>query len=110
MKKAIILLAMVLLLGNFNLSYAEDNAHSICKSISSIATTFMEVRQRGDSLSESVDKIKNSNMDSKGKKLSTAILMNAYEKPNYSSEKYKKRAINEFANDWYKACMEKYSE
>lgn len=70
----------------------------MCKAISGLAEQVMSSRQAGVDMSEMYELSKNS-------KLGQSIIMMAFEKPMYGTEKYKQREVSNFKNLWFKECM-----
>ena len=73
-------------------------AESNCTEIGKLAEKVMEVRQGGmplRTLMESVD----------GNAMVMAMAKEAYDTPNYSTDRIVKRQITEMGNRWYMACL-----
>jgi hypothetical protein len=86
-------------------SAAEDWTER-CKSISSLAATIMKGRQAGVSMSSMMDVT----VDADIKNLTTSMVMDAYEKPRYSTEKVQQETISDFRDDWYLKCAQAYGK
>ena len=95
MKKLILLTALTLTAP----AYADDNAHvmEMCINVKEAATTMMKSRQVGMEL----DKVlAYGDVD-----LFQTMAIEAYKQPRFSTDQYQQRAISEFSNEWYLACL-----
>jgi len=102
MKKKIILIMAVIMLAST--AYAVEKSE-FAKQMSSMAQSIMEFRQRGVSITESmeiVDKIENEVLQEILKK----YVVEAYKTPMFSTERHKKEAITEFGNKIYLRVLE----
>lgn len=80
----------------------------LCKMVTLTAQTIMEGRQYGMPILEQLQNNDNAYKKAKDKpsyNLINSIIMAAYEKPQYSTEEYQKREINNFAANYYIECM-----
>ena len=95
MKKLILLTAITLTAP----AYADDNAHVMekCVSLKRAAATAMKSRQIGVELDEVLAITNN--------QLLRTMSIQAYKQTRYSTDEYQKRAISEFSNEWYLACL-----
>ncbi len=75
---------------------ANANIKTRCENMAIIAKNAMSIRQRGDDLSLIYNDLKPT---------SQKILLMAYNKPIYSTEKYKQRAIGKFTNMIFVGCL-----
>lgn len=82
-----------------------------CNNNFNVAESIMEHRQAGDSIADQYKVLNFIRKEAKGKQgydshLRTYedMILKAYEIPKYSSEDYKKEAINDFANNWFLIC------
>lgn len=92
MKK--LFLAAVLALSVFSVQAEEKH---FCESVGELATVVMQKRQEGIDLSKMLALAK----DNSGVK---AIVLDAYNSPRYSTDKYIADAISDFSNKWVLAC------
>ena len=102
MRKLLIIAAAVFSISNNAAAEepaGESTPLSICTASSSLARTIMKVRQNGMDLSTALEAVSDN-------EFAKAIVIDAYKKPRYSSEKYQKRAITEFGNENMIACLE----
>lgn len=88
-------------------SYAErisnESVVDSCTAIENMAETIMDRRQSGVKMSILMDIAK----ESKDKSLSriiTSLIIEAYEKPRYNTEKHKRRVIEDFRNNAFLNC------
>jgi hypothetical protein len=90
-----LILAALLATAATAMAQAEDN----CLIIESYARTVMDARQGGISLKDAMATTE------KGDKLGPRIIISAYSKTRYRTEKFKQRAINNFADSVYLECL-----
>ena len=79
-----------------------------CKAVSETAQTIMEGRQYGMSILEQLqnnDDVYQKTKDKSSHDLINLIIMAAYKQPQYSTNEYQKREINNFAANYYLDCM-----
>lgn len=82
-----------------------------CRDIMGVANTFMKARQNGMSLAKMLEVNDRAYLDTKDsnmRKISTMIIRDAYEQPNYKTESYKQEQLNEFSAKYYLGCMKMY--
>jgi len=72
-----------------------DQSH--CERVGILATSIMEARQSGAPMSELM-KIAD------GNKLLQLMVVQAYEEPRFSSDRYQQNATNDFRAEWELAC------
>lgn len=99
-----------------NSSYAANKASidtskkQICDSVTSISETAMRARLNGVPIQTTLATLDSTNDGSDaGVKINaiyTAVVMDAYRKPNFSTNKYKDNAIREFALANYLTCVD----
>jgi hypothetical protein len=76
-----------------------------CKSHSYLAGEVMTSRQSGQQMATVIDIVKAEAGNSRAVQIAQLIVVDAYESPRFSTEKYKARAISEFKNKWYLWCF-----
>ncbi len=77
-------------------AHAEEQA--TCETISELAEVIMENRQHGVSMARAMGA-------SEGSELVETIVIQAYEHPGYTTAEYQNRAVSEFTDEWYLACV-----
>lgn len=94
---------LVLLLLAFPLQARELASDDIntCEVIAEKAKSIMEVRQVGAPMQEVMDAVK----DSAIKSLYFELVIQAYERPRYQSDEFRRRAVVDFQNEWYLSCV-----
>jgi len=75
-----------------------------CKEVSDLASTMMECRQNGVPIAELLSYVDTKEMADIRSSV-TAIAIEAYEEPNWSTEEFKKKSVVEFGNRWYMLCL-----
>jgi hypothetical protein len=105
MKKAILLMLFILL-GIPTFLKAKDP----CKPRAELASTVMELRQRGIPMDIQIEKVAMPEKDDETRKEIINIIIDAYEQPRYSVEENIKREINEFRNKHYMRCIKSLPE
>ena len=100
MKKSILI--CILALGLAFPAFASD----ICKAVESLAENTMKARQAGSAASDmlgigEIEGVKGTNES----KLLKIIVLSAFEVPRYSSPEYRRRAVEDFKNEWYIWCI-----
>lgn len=83
---------------------AEEN---ICEEYGSTAELIMQKRQSGVDISQML-KIANS-LNKKSKDVFTNMIIDAYDRPEYSGSKYKNEEIKKFKERYYIACLKKHN-
>ena len=110
MKK--VLLLGLLLSGNLFAKEVSKDQEQHCLNAMAMSEAAMTVRQNGLPLSEALNNIKkmveSGESTEKEASLVKLILRDAYSKPKFSTEAYKKESISEFSANYYLACMEGY--
>lgn len=94
MIKKLILVSALL---SFN-AQANDDDFKKCKDIEGVAGLIMEMRQKGTPMS---DMIKAANGDPLGK----VLIIEAYDRPKYSTDQNKKDAVQRFKNIIFGTCI-----
>lgn len=94
MKKILIIALMM----TSPLAIADD----VCVEISGLAKTVMKLRQDGFDMAKIMSIV---DKDQEIKDVSRQIVISAYESNRYSTDSYKKAAIDDFSNEWYLACL-----
>ena len=80
--------------------YAEDP----CKVLEMFAGRVMERRQNGALMSDLIRIIDNGDYEEINDRMMKKIIVSAYDKPLYSTDDYKQKAILQFKNDIYMKC------
>lgn len=83
------------------LASASSFAYERCEYISEVATVLMENRQLGASMAKMMEIMVKDESDV----LYKEMVIKAYEVPQYQVAKNQQREINDFANNWYLACV-----
>lgn len=83
--------------------HADEKADG-CSQIHSLATKVMEVRQLGIELPVLMNLIVNEAGGELEVKIGREIVIDAYEKPQYSLADYQQKEIKRFANEWALKC------
>ena len=81
-----------------------DTMMELCAGIQSLAETIMATRQKGTSISTIMKIVKNIATNKKQEEILVEMVIDAYDKPQYSGEEYRKKTTNEFANKWALEC------
>lgn len=76
-----------------------------CDDFSTLAHNIMEARQSGVPMKATMGVAEDSGMSDSLKKLIRNMVISAYEKPRFSTEKMQAREISEFENEYYLACV-----
>ena len=95
MKKAAAVFAMALSAS----VAAESDRDTTCQAISGHAERIMQIRQHGGNLPDAMK-------SAMGSELLEEMVMEAYNKPNYQTERHIERTVNEFANRWARICYQ----
>ena len=98
MKKLLSTIALTAAL-SFNVSASNEEEGNMCDGYSKLAGTIMEMRQENTAMSEMYNVLK-------GNDVSIALLKEAYKVPLYSVDSNKLKAVNEFKNTAFMACIE----
>lgn len=75
----------------------------LCPKIGELSTLVMRAKQSGVPLTKSMSLAESITMPAL-KELVRKILLDAYGRPNYSSDLYRQNQVTEFANEWTLAC------
>ncbi len=75
----------------------ESKSGDMCESVEGLARTIMTQRQKGASL---LKMMKLSEIA-----VSRLLIKKAFEESRYNTKSIQDRIINEFANNWYAACL-----
>jgi len=78
---------------------AEDDKMATCEDWEALAVNIMSARQNGVQMSKMMGILKSE--DDKTVKM---LIIEAYDSPKYSGEKYKKESISEFSNKVFLDC------
>ena len=98
MRKFIGYMLLALLLNSSTL-WADDGEKKkpdVCATYHELATMVMSARQKGVSLVKM--------MGIAGDEMTKSLVMSAYDKPQYSGEEYRTKAVEEFANERALMC------
>lgn len=79
----------------------EADAGEFCDSLHSLSTSLMRARQNGVSMATMMQSIRGRASE----EFLRALVIEAYEVPRYSSDEYRGRAVEDFANDQYLTCV-----
>ncbi len=85
------------------LTCSSVQAETYCEGIESLSRTIMSARQADVALIDAMKAISDS-------KVTKMLVLEAYKKNLWSTDRYKEKAINEFANTWYMACLSNEEE
>jgi len=99
MKKLILITTLLL---SFNIN-AQATKMDYCNNLASVAESTMTTRQSGVSLSNQLAILEG--IDKDIKKIFQAIILEAYETPQFSGEKYRKRAVVNFQDSILLRCL-----
>lgn len=94
MIKKLILVSALLSFG----ASAKVSEFDFCKSLENLAGTIMEKRQNGALMSDMINAVK-------GDELGTNLIIEAYSKHQYSTEKNKQAEIQKFKSRVFSACI-----
>jgi hypothetical protein len=86
------------------LPYAANAQEDLCASIGKSAEALMKGRQAGVALQKSLEGMTNGH-DQAAQEMFKAMVIAEYEVPRYSSDGYKKTAIENFRDDQQLACL-----
>jgi len=90
----------VFFIGNLS-AQAEDYP---CEKIHSLATQVMEVRQLGAAMPGVMSAVMKDLQTEQGKKIVRSMIIDAYDRPQYSGYEYQKNEAKRFANEWAVKC------
>ncbi len=93
----------LLLVALLTCSSAQAEEATFCENIESLSRSIMKSRQADSPLRGMID------MASKNKLIKIMVLR-AYKEHLWATKKMKEKAINEFANTWYMACLSNEEE
>lgn len=77
---------------------AEETKQSQCAEIADFAGNIMTLRQLGKPMADTFKLLGD-------KEPARTMIIQAYETPKFSGEKYKKEHIDKFKDDWFLACI-----
>jgi hypothetical protein len=95
-----ILVALMLSLVIVSFCFANDG----CKKLGVLAENIMTNRQAGADFTEMLDVAENTGCSEELKKLTKNLVIEAYDRSEYSTQEYKERAIRRFKNDVMVKC------
>lgn len=72
-----------------------------CKSLEKLAGSVMSARQRGMAMSKMLEIVN----EGESNDLVNAMVMDAWDKPRYSTEKHQQRAVSDYKDAAFGACM-----
>lgn len=82
-----------------------DKKEQLCRSVSKQGAVIMTLRQQGTSMPKIVRHIKAEAKSEKSKLLALKLAKAAYDKPKYTTQEYKEKAITTFANSIFQQCL-----
>ena len=85
---------------SFNATAAD---YSVCKELSVMAGTIMDLRQSNSSMPKLMETVGDS-------EIAQSLVIDAYSAPLYSLKSNKEKKIKEFENDTYVACVKQLSK
>jgi len=71
---------------------------TLCKELSTLAERYMTLRQSGTSMADIYG-------TANGSELLELMIVQAYEKPQFGTEKYKLEQVSKFKNEWFLSCI-----
>lgn len=78
----------------------------MCNQLNEMAKVFMEERQSGRVMADLINVIEQDEVATeRGKKLLKDMIIDAYQRPMYSSKELKEREVVDFQNRWYMQCL-----
>lgn len=85
----------------------DDKNEAYCKMILSVAKSIMGARQAGVPIDESLEISNNIAKDDAAffQKIGRLLVIDAYDQPKFTTEKYRTEQVNEFAAKHYISCM-----
>lgn len=87
---------------------AQNNNPEFCTNIEGMARSVMKARQSNVSMTKIMKIMADHFPDDNG--LMRKIVIQAYEKPLYSTAEYQEREIDEYANHWAMLCYKALSD
>lgn len=105
--KKIILLALVALASVANASKADEE---YCGGIYDRAKVIMDYRQKGTPIKIIYDVTNKMKAPEEVKEVFKHMINDAYEKPQFQTEKYRKEAAEEFANYYFLQCIKSFED
>lgn len=81
---------------------AENGARQHCERVADYARTVMEARQSGVRM---VDAMPSKDVDAQTKRAMEAIVMAAYERPRFGTKGYQQKAVTDFEDSIFLACL-----
>lgn len=86
---------------------APTNAYAVsCEVLETLARSIMTARQDGVSMKSMVETATEGNPNEGTVKGTKMMITDAFNTPRYNSFEYRDKAINEFANKYYRVCVE----
>lgn len=117
MKKLVLFLALVGVVFNASATTDYELAQSYCKTAETVAAYAQGSRQLGKKASETISelmdiasKLKNPETRVRNEKQIFLIVQHAYQVPIYSTQEMKKRAISDFEEINYLACIQSFQK
>lgn len=107
--KRIALIGSCLLLSSSYVSANENKKQSFCRGIYDYAEMVMTNRQDGVSIKVMFDSLEKTSTSESQKKLSKKYILDAYERPKYSTKEKQREEINEFSKDKFIGCINNLS-
>lgn len=98
MKKLILALSIAALSFTANAEDKPSEKITLCKELSTLAERYMTLRQSGASMADVYG-------TASGNKLVELMITQAYEVPQFGTEKYKLEQVSKFKNEWFLSCI-----
>ena len=86
-------------------SIASEKDYDRCDQIETNSRKIMQLRQGTTPMKTMIKIVKETFEGSKSLNMQIAIVTSAYKQPRYSTDRMKKRAVEDFANDVYLECL-----
>lgn len=96
------LLLISLLAFNVNAEFTKEES-GLCDKIEEMARVIMKSRQAGTSMRDMINR-------ADGNTVIVATIEGAFKEPRWSSSERIERAIDDFANEYYKICYNKFKD
>jgi hypothetical protein len=81
-----------------------------CASIERLARNIMLRRQENVSMSRVMEAVTTAGSNVDARDLAQLIVMQAYDRPSYSTDAMQQREADEFANEWAKLCYQTFRD
>lgn len=94
------LIALMMIVASFNAMAIREDVKQACKTVSGVSKSIMQLRQAGTPMSEVLEKLPSDYFHS--------LVIEAYEKPLWSTEKNKRQEILNFEDAAFLKCVKKY--